>query len=136
MAPHPTLEDALAAHPSCSRVQGVLFTNLKHTPTGEQVSIGFRCFDATEDDLLQAFEDNRPTALELLSPALDDAGAPATSLVRLDVAHTPSGGLVGVQPVRYVDYRPVPAAPARILEGPDAATWAPVVFALDQNRPG
>ncbi len=135
MVPPPTLEDALAAHPSCARVQGLLFTGLRHVPTGESVRIGFRCFDATDEDLLKAFLANQPTALAALAPALNEDGMPAATLVRLEVAHTPSGGLVGVQPVRYVHYQPVPAAPARILEGASAADWAPVLLELDQSTP-
>ena len=131
----PTLEDALAAHPSCARVQGVLFTRLHHVPTGESVRIGFRCFNATDKDLLAAFLANQPTALAALAPALHEDGTPAATLVRLEVAHTPSGSLVAVQPVRYTDYQSVPAAPARILEGPEAARWAPVLLELDQSTP-
>ena len=135
MAPHPTLEDALAQHPSCSRVKGLLFTSLKHTASGEQVSIGFRCFRGVDNDLIDAFDANQPEALAALTPALGENDQPATSLVRLDLAHIPSGALVGLQPVRYVDYQPVPAAPARILEGDAASAWAALVFDLDQNRP-
>ena len=135
MALHPSLEDALAGHPSCSRVQGLLFTRLLYTPSGEHVSIGFRCFRGEDSALLRAFEANHPDAIATLEPALRPDGEPATSLVRLDLAHVPSGGIVGLQPVRYVDYQAVPAAAARILEGEAAAAWAAAVFALDQNRP-
>ena len=131
----PTLEEALAAHPSCARVAGPLFTRLRHVPTGEPVRIGFRCFEGTDEDLLEAFAANQPAAFAALTPARNEDGSPGVSRIRLELAHTPSGSLVGVQPVRYHDYQPVPASPARILEGPEADRWAPVLLELDQSTP-
>ena len=130
----PSLEDALAAHPRCQRVQGVLFTHLEHVPSGEQIHIGFRCFAAeAAPPLRDAIARGDLGAVLGLPPALDADGSPGLSLVRLDIAHIPSGALVGVQPVAYTDYVPSPAAPALILEGAEAAAWADQLRALDQQ---
>jgi hypothetical protein len=133
VASHPTLEDALAAHPDVDRVEGVLFSHLEHRLSGQQIRVGFRCFASDDAALLRAFEAGDPSALSGLAPALDDAGAPAVSLVRLDIAHVDDGAIVAAQPVRYVDYRPEPTAPARILTGGDALAWADTLRALDQQ---
>lgn len=127
------LEDALAAHPDVDRVQGVLFSQLEHRPTGALVQIGFRCFAVDDATLLAAFERGDPAALVRLDPAHDDAGQPTVGLVRLDIAWVAGGELVAAQPVRYVDYRPEPTAAARIWTGADAAPWAEPLRALDQQ---
>jgi len=131
-----TLEAALAAHPDVERVEGALFSHLVHRPSGQQIHVGFRCFASDDAALRGAFERRDPGALRGLSPALDAAGAPAMSLVRLDIAHVEDGTLVAAQPIRYVDYRPEPTAPAMVLTGHDAFAWADTLRALDQQRAG
>ena len=128
-----TLETALASHPEIERVQGVLFTQLEHRPSGQQVRIGFRCFAVDDAALLEAWQAADPAALAALPPALDDDGAPALSLVRLDIAHVEDGALVGAQPIRYVDYQPEPTAEARIFTGDAALAWSATLRTLDQQ---
>lgn len=128
-----TLEDALAVHPDIERVEGVLFTHLQHVPSGDQVHMGFRCFASDDASLLRAFAARDPAALAALPAALDDSGLPAVSLVRLDIALVADGSLVGAQPVRYVEYRPEPAAPSMILTGVAARAWVDALRALDQQ---
>ncbi|MEL6344530.1 MAG: hypothetical protein AAFV53_15545 [Myxococcota bacterium] len=133
--PHLSLEAAIAAHPRCQRVAGGLFSHLEHTPSGEQIRIDFRCFNVPGAALLSAFAQQDPTALTKLALALDDHGHPGISLVRLEIAHTPGGALVGAQPVLYTEYTPTPAAPAVILEGDAAAgRWAKALLHLGQTH--
>lgn len=129
----PTLERALGDHPDVDRVQGVLFEHLEHRPSGTHIRVGFRCFTCDEAALLAAFRTADPDALAALPPALDGHGAPVPSLVRLDLAWSEDGTLAGCQPVRYVEYRPVPAAPAALWSGEPAQRWAAALRALDQQ---
>jgi hypothetical protein len=132
--PHPpTLEQALGDHPDVNRVQGVLFEHLEHLPSGTHLQVGFRCFACDGAALLDAFASHDPDALAALPPAVDEQGAPVPGLVRLDLAWSEDGTLAGCQPVRYVDYRPVPAAPAALWAGEAAQRWAAALRALDQQ---
>jgi len=126
-----SLEDALAVHPSCQRIQGVLFSQIRHA--GGTVQVGFRCFDCDADRLLVLFAQRDFEEITRLPFATDAAGEPGTSLVRLDIAHVPGSDLVGAQPVLYSDYVPSPAAPALILEGEEARGWLETFRGLDQT---
>jgi len=132
-ASYESLEAALRGHPRIACVAGVLFEHLEYGPTGEQVEVGYRCFDCDDAALLAAFARRDPGALAALPPAIDQAGAPTPSRVRLDLAFAPCGGLAAAQPVRYDGNRPVPASPPLILTGEAAGVWATALAALDQQ---
>jgi hypothetical protein len=131
---HVDLEDFLAAHPSFEKRKKLLvMSDLFYKPTSEKVTEGFRYFACDVDDLMEAFGRGDFAAMAKLPFALDEDGEIDTSSVRLDLAYTPSGSVVAVQPVEFQDYNPTPVAPVLLLEG-DAAKRALVsVTALDQS---
>ena len=132
MTEHPSLEAAVAAHPSCRRLGAGLFTRLQYTPESEEVRLGWCCFAASTDELLSALATGRPEALLTLPQALDEDGYPTASTTRLDIVRTPSGRFVGFQPVQYEDWSPSPGAAARLFEGVDATVWSALLETLDQ----
>lgn len=132
MAEHPSLEAAVASHPRCRRIGAGLFTRLQYIPESEEVHMGWCCFAASTDELLSALATGRPEALLTLARALDDDGNPTASTTRLDIIRTPSGRLVGFQPVKYEGWSPSPGGAARLFEGADAAVWHGLLETLDQ----
>ncbi len=132
---HPSLEAAIAAHPSCERVPDGIFTRLRHVASDQEISIGFRSYDGPADALVAAFSARDFDALLALPAAIDADGRPRVTTLRLDVAHVPDAALVGLQPVRFEGGALVPAAPALLLEGDDARAWSPSLRSLDQYLP-
>jgi hypothetical protein len=131
--PFPTLEAVVAALPSCHRTAAGLFTRLEHRPTGQSIHLGYRCFACSDEVLLTTFLEGGLAAVAALPRATDDQGRPQVSRVRLDLAYTLAGGVVGAQPVRYRAYTPEPAAPAQVAEGADAVCLEALVRGLDQS---
>ena len=133
MGEHPSLEAAVASHPSCRRVGAGLFTRLQYTPELEEVHLGWCCFATSTEDLMAALATGRPEALLALPQALDDRGNPTASTTRLDIVRTPSGRFVGFQAVQYADWKPSPGAAAQLFEDATAAVWGPLLATLDQS---
>ncbi|WP_258182686.1 hypothetical protein [Enhygromyxa salina] len=98
----------------------LIFSELIYKPTGEKITEAFRYFACDIDPVEAAATAGDLEALTRLPYALDEDGDRDTSSVLVDLAYTPSGSFVAVQPVQYQDYGPVPVAPTVILEGASA----------------
>ena len=129
----PTLEAAVRAHSACKTTAAGFFSQLMHRPSGELVRFGFRCFACTEQALLAAFQEGGLVAVAALPPALDADGQPAINRVRLELAFTPGGGIVGAQPLRYKSSASAPAAAPIVLEGAAAAPYITLARRPDQT---
>ena len=136
MSAPPTLEESIATHERCRRVPAGLFTRLQYGEgDGEEVWMGFCCFTVPSSELLDAFNRRDIAALAALARAVDDEGQPAPSAVRLDLAYTASGRFVGLQPVRYDNWVPIPDAPAWFMEGDEALAVADTVRSMNGFAP-
>ncbi len=115
----PTLTEYLHTLPLVSKKRRMLvFTDLVFTPTGEVITDGFRYFTCGIDAVAPLAKAGDLEALSKLPFALDDEGDRDTSSVLINIAYTPSGSFVAVQPVEYQNSSPVPVAPTLVLEGP------------------
>ena len=110
-----------------------VFGSLVYKPTNEKVISGFRYFACEIGPVAEAVAKMDLEALSKLPFALDDSGDVDTSAVLVDVAYTESGSFAAIQPVEYQNYRPVPVAPATVLEGDEAKRVGKALKELDQS---
>ena len=116
---HPRLSDLLLTLPSVQKRRKLLvFSELIYVPTGEKITEGFRYFACDSGPVAAAAGAADFETLTKLPFALDEDGDRDTSGVVIDLAYTPSGSFVAVQPVEYQNYNPTPVAAALVLEGP------------------
>lgn len=115
---YPTLSEYLASHPSIGkRKKMFIFSETIYKSTGEKVTEGFRYFACGIADVAVAATSGNFEALTKLPFALDEDGDRDTSGVLIDLAYTPSGSFVAVQPVEYQNSAPCPVAAPFVLEG-------------------
>ena len=134
MSEEASLDDILKSL-DCIRDKTFLwvFGSLVYEPTKEKVISGFRYFACEIGPVAEAVAKLDLEALSNLPFALDDSGDVDTSAVLVDLAYTESGSFAAIQPVEYQNYRPVPVAPATILEGDEAKPVAQALKNLDQS---
>lgn len=115
---YPGLTEFLDSLPTVEKRRKLLvFSEKIYKPTGEKVTEGFRYYSCDIGPVAQAATSGDFAALASLPFALDEDGDRDTSAVLVDLAWTPSGSLVIVQPVEYQDYSPTPVAAPLMLEG-------------------
>lgn len=127
----PDLSDVLLAHPTVQKRRKLLvFSELVYTPSGEKITEGFRYFACDIGPVAAAASAGDFETLASLAFALDEDGDRDTSSVLINLAYTPSGSFVAVQPVEYQNYNPTPVAPTFVLEGSAAQRMIAHVKAL------
>lgn len=118
---HPTLSEHILTLGSVEKRRKMLIlSELIYKPTGEKITEAFRYFACDIDPVAAAACAGDLAALTELPYALDEDGDRDTSAVLVDLAYTPSGSFVAVQPVEYRDYSPTPVAAPVVLEGDPA----------------
>ncbi|MBK7586403.1 MAG: hypothetical protein IPI67_40220 [Myxococcales bacterium] len=116
---HPALSEFLLSLPTIEKRRKLLvLSELIYKPTGEKVTEAFRYFRCDIGQVAAAAVAGDFVALTKLPYALDEDGDRDTSGVLIDLAYTPSGSFVAVQPVEYQNSSPTPVAAALVLEGP------------------